>query len=260
MSSSFDINEILLCLKNTYSSSDKNIRLQSEQKLSKLKDENIVTFTSKLIDLLKSSKIDQNLKIAIILLLKRGIKEKIEREELENDSCNKLIQLYITILVNPILTNKELENLKETFGNLLNKTSGEILLQIIKYIYKEIASMPLGSVNGVISILLSIIGSKTLVKKYFLSGLEEVLTLSLSMIQNLYNEYEKINIEQNLQDYLKFNNIFSNTFELFFQCNFKASKRFSIKDENIQKSFNNLFIVGAKILVNVKVKDSNRII
>ena len=78
MSSSFDINEILICLKNTYSSSDKNIRLQSEQKLSKLKDENIVTFATKLIDLLKSSKIDHNLKIAIILLLKRGIKEKIE--------------------------------------------------------------------------------------------------------------------------------------------------------------------------------------
>ena len=260
MSSSFDINEILLCLKNTYSSPDKNIRLQSEQKLSKLKDENIVTFTSKLIDLLKSSEIDHNLKIAIILLLKRGIKEKIEREELENDSCNKLIQLYITILVNPILTNKELENLNETFGNLLNNTSGEILLEIIKYINKEITSMPLGSVNGVISILLSIIGSKTLVKKYFLSGLEKVLTLSLSMIQNLYNQYEKINIEQNSQDYLKFNDIFSNAFELFFQCNFKASKRFSIKDENILNIFNNLFIIGAKILVNVKAKDNNRII
>ena len=260
MSSSFDINEILLCLKNTYSSPDKNIRLQSEQKLSKLKDENIVTFTTKLIDLLKSSKIDHNLKIAIILLLKRGIKEKIEKEELENDSCNKLIQLYITILVNPILTNKELENLSETFGNLLNNTSGEILLEIIKYISKEITSMPLGSVNGVISILLSIIGSKTLAKKYFLSCLEEVLSLSLSMIQNLYNEYEKINIEQNLQDYLKFNDIFSNSFELFFQCNFKASKRFSIKDENTLNSFNNLFIIGAKILVNVKAKDNNRII
>jgi len=260
MSSSFDINEILLCLKNTYSSPDKNIRLQSEQKLSKLKDENIVTFTTKLIDLLKSSKIDHNLKIAIILLLKRGIKEKIEKEELENDSCNKLIQLYITILVNPILTNKELENLSETFGNLLNNTSGEILLEIIKYISKEITSMPLGSVNGVISILLSIIGSKTLAKKYFLSCLEEVLSLSLSMIQNLYNEYEKINIEQNLQDYLKFNDIFSNSFELFFQCNFKASKRFSIKDENILNLFNNLFIIGAKILVNVKAKDNNRII
>ena len=260
MSSSFDINEILICLKNTYSSSDKNIRLQSEQKLSKLKDENIVTFATKLIDLLKSSKIDHNLKIAIILLLKRGIKEKIEKEELENDSCNKLIQLYITILVNPILTNKELENLNETFGYLLNNTSGEILLEIIKYINKEITSMPLGSVNGVISILLSIIGSKTLSKKYFLSGLEEVLSLSLSMIQNLYNEYEKINIEQNFEDYLKFNNIFSNSFELFFQCNFKASKRFSIKDENIMNLFNNLFIIGAKILVNVKAKDNNRII
>ena len=260
MSSSFDINEILLCLKNTYSSSDKNIRVQSEQKLSKLKDENIVTFTTKLIDLLKTSKIDHNLKIAIILLLKRGIKEKIEKEELENDSCNKLIQLYITILVNPILTNKELENLSETFGNLLNNTSGEILLEIIKYISKEITSMPLGSVNGVISILLSIIGSKTLVKKYFLSCLEKVLSLSLSMIQNLYNEYEKINIEQNLKDYLKFNDIFSNSFELFFQCNFKTSKRFSIKDENILDLFNNLFIIGAKILVNVKAKDNNRII
>ena len=108
MSSSFNIDEILICLKNTYSSTDKNIRLQSEQKLSKLKDLNIIIFSSKLIDILKenSTKIDKNLKLSAILLLKRSIKEKIEREELDKDSCNQLIQLYITILVNPILINK----------------------------------------------------------------------------------------------------------------------------------------------------------
>ena len=262
MSSSFNINEILICLKNTYSSQDKNIRVQSEQKLSELKDQNIILFSSKLIDILKSNsdQIDKNLKLSIILLLKRSIKEKIEKEELDKDSCNQLIQLYITIIVNPIISNKELENLNETFVSLLNNTTGEILLEIINYINKEISSMPVGSVNGVISLLLSIILSSTLSKKYFLNGLGGILTISSSMIQNLYNEYEKINTEQNFEDYLKFNTMFMNAFELFFQCNFKASKRLKINDENISKIFDNIFIIGAKLLVNLKAKDNNRII
>ncbi len=188
MSSSFNINEILICLKNTYSSQDRNIRVQSEQKLSELRDQNIVSFSSKLIEILKSnsSEIDKNLRISIILLLKRSIIEKIEKEELVKDSCNQLIQLYITIIVNPMISNKELENLIETFSKLLENNSGDILLELINYINKEIQAMPVGSVNGVISILLSIILSKSLSKKYFLIGLYGVLTIASSMIQNLY--------------------------------------------------------------------------
>ena len=272
MSSSFNINEILICLKNTYTSSDKNIRVQSEQKLSELKDQNIVTFSSKLIEILKSnsSEIDKNLKLSIILLLKRSIIEKIEKEELDRDSCNKLIQLYISIIVNPlisnkealnpIISNKELENLIETFSTLLDNNSGDILLEIINYINKEIPAMPVGSVNGVISILLSIILSKSLTKKFFLIGLRGVLIIASSIVENLYNEYEKINVEQNFEYYLKFNNMFMKAFELFFQCNFKMSKRFKLKDENISKIFNDVFIIGAKLLVNLKTNNNNRII
>ena len=264
MSSSFQINEILVCLKNTYSSPDKNIRLQSEQRLSELKDQNIVIFTSKLIDVLKlpSTEIDNSLKLSIILHLKRSIKVKIEKEELDKDSCNQLIQLYISIIVNPILSNKELENLIETFSDLLTETSGEILLEIITYINKEITRMPVGSVNGVISLLLSIILSPSLTRKFFLPGLSGILMISFSIVQNLYNEYEKINLdlEKNHEEFLKFNHMFMNAYDLFFQCNFKSSKRFKIKDENISKIFSNIFVIGAKILVNVKCKDNNRII
>ena len=262
MSSSFSINEILTYLKNTYSSTDKNIRVQSEQKLSELKEQNIIIFTSKLLEIIKldSPEIDKNLKLSIILLLKRSIKEKIEKEELNQNSFNQLIQLYITIIVNPSLSKKELENLSETFSTLLNNTSAEILIEMINYINKEISSMPLGSVNGVISILLSIINSSSFERKFFISGLGGILTISSSMLQNLYGEYEKLNIEKNIEDYLKFNNMFMNAYDLFFQCNYKASKRFKIKDENISNIFNNLFIIGAKLLVNLKVKDNNRII
>ena len=70
MSSQFNIREILICLRNTYSSKDKNVRVQSEQKLSELKEQNIVEFSSKLIEILKSNsdEIDNNLKLSIILL------------------------------------------------------------------------------------------------------------------------------------------------------------------------------------------------
>ena len=262
MSSSFNIHEILTCLRNTYSSQDKNVRLQSEQKLSELKDQNIITFSSKLIEILKSNseEIDKDVKLSIILLLKRSIKEKVEKEELDNNTCNQLIQLYITIIVNPLMSTRDLNNLNESFSNLLSITSGEILLEIINYINKEIPSMPLGSVNGVNSILLSIILSPNLTKKYFLIGLQSILTMAYSMVQNLYNEYEKINLEKDFKVFLQFNNMFMNAFELFFQCNFKASKRLKLKDENISNIFDNIFIIGAKLLVNLNVNDNNRII
>jgi hypothetical protein len=262
MSSSFNINEILACLKNTYSSTDKNIRVQSEQKLSELKDLNIVAFTSKLIDLIKSNsnEINKDLKLSMILLLKRNIKEKIEKEELDKDSCNQLIQLYITIIVNPNMSPKFLENLNDTFSNLIKNTTVDILVEIINYINKQISSMPLGSVNGVISILNTIITSSILTKKLFLNILEGVLSMSTSIVKYLYNEYEKIDIDKNLEDYLKFNDMFSNIYELFFQCNYKSSKRFKINDDNISKIYNNIFIIGAKLLVNLKTKDNNRII
>ena len=262
MSSSITINEILIYLKNTFTSTDKNIRVQSEQKLSELKDLNIIIFTSKLLDIIKqnSQEVDKEVKLSIILLLKRSIKEKIEKEELDQNSNNQLIQLYITILVNPSLSKKELENLGDTFSIILNNSRPEILIEIINYINKEISSMPLGSVNGVISILSSIIQSPSLTQNFFISALDGILPILLSIVQNLYVEYEKLNIEQNLENYLKFNNMFMNAFELLFQCNFKSSKRFKIKDKNISNKFNNLFIIGAKLLVNLKSKDNNRII
>ena len=161
MSSTFNLEEILLHLKKTYEVADKNIRQQSEQKLSELQDENILLFSSKLLDLLKLSikEIDSNLRLAIILFLKRSIKEKIEKKILNQNSNEQLIQIYITVLVNPNLSNKEIENLKESFMLLLNNTTGDVLIEIINYINKQISSMPLGSVNGIITILTSIIDS-----------------------------------------------------------------------------------------------------
>ena len=163
-------------------------------------------------------------------------------------------------MVNPTIPMKNLQILNESFSNLMSITSGEILLEIINYIKNEIPSMPLGSVNGVNFIMLSIILSPTLTKKYFLVGLESILTIEESILRNLYSQYENINVETNLNDYLQFNVIFMNAFELFFQCNYKLSKRFKIKEDKISNIFNNIFIIGAKILVNIKAKDNNRII
>lgn len=261
MSSSLNIEEILTNLKNTYQSTNKNIRLQSEKKLAELKDKNIIVFSSQLIDLLKLSlkEVDKNLRMSIILLLKRSIKEKIEKKALDNDSCNQLIQLYITIIVNPNMSLKEVENLKESFSTLLNNTKGEILIEIIKYINKQISSIPLGSVNGVVTILSAIISCSSLNKNIFPFIIEGILEMSGSILENLYNKYESINIENNMDDYLKLNSIFLNMFDLFFHCSNKYHKNKG-KDEKILKILNNILIIGAKLLVNLKVNDNNRLI
>ena len=261
MSTSLNIEEILTNLKNTYQSPDKNIRTQSEKKLSELKEQNIISFSSQLIDLLKLSlkEVDKNLRMSIILLLKRSIKEKIDKKTLDNDSCNQLIQLYISIIVNPNMSLKEIENLKESFLTLLNNTKGEILIEIIKYINKQISSIPLGSVNGVVTILSSIISCSSMNKTIFPLIIEGILNMSGSILENLYSKYESINIENNMDDYLKLNSIFLNMFDLFFHCSNKYNKN-KEKDEKILKILDNILIVGAKLLVNLKSTDNNRLI
>ena len=262
MTTPLNIEEILICLKNTYKSPDKKVREESEKKLSELKNQNIVSFSTQLIDLLKlpSQELDNNLRMSIILQLKRSIKEKIENDLLDLDSCNQLIQLFITIIVNPMMIRKEIENLKETFISLLNNTTVDILIEIIKYINEQISSMPLGSVNGVITILLSIIQISSLDKKKFLIILDGVLNMSSLILENLYNKYENINLENNMDDYLKINSIFLSMFDLFFLCSGKLYKKYNIKNEKFFNIFDNILIIGAKILVNLKAKDNNRII
>ncbi len=261
MSSSFNIEEILTCLKNTYSSPNNNIRTSSEKKLSELKVDNIVVFTSNFIDLLSSKQLDQNLRMSIILLLKRIIKEKDDNNELDIDSNNQLIQLYITILVNPNISFKEIENLKETFILLVNNTTGEVLLEIINYINKQKSSMPLGSVNGVIEVLSAITNADQIKNKKIITMiLEGVISMTCSIVENIYCKYENLSIEQNKDDYLKFNVIFYNIFDLFFQCSIRSYKKYKIKNDNISNLLDKVLIVGVKILVNMKAKDNNKII
>ena len=263
MSSTFNLEEVLLHLKKTYEVADKNIRQESEKKLSELQDQNILLFSSKLLDLLKLSikEIDSNLRISIILFLKRSIEEKIEKKLIDKNSNEQLIQIYITVLVNPNLSNKEIENLKESFMLLLNNTTGDILLEIITYINKQISSMPLGSVNGVVTILTSIIDSTPLENKnVFIVILDGMLDMSYSIADNLYNKYETIDMENNLEDYLKLTSIFYDIFYLFFECSLFTNKKYQIKNEKFSNIFEKIAILGIKLLVNLKVNDNNRII
>ena len=46
MSTTLNIEEILICLRNTYMSPDKKVREESEKKLSELKNQNIVSFST----------------------------------------------------------------------------------------------------------------------------------------------------------------------------------------------------------------------
>ena len=260
MSESYNINLILECLKNTYSSPDKKVRAKSEEKLAELKNQNIVDFSSQLTTLLKSNEIDKNMKISIILYLKRSLKEKIDKNEIDKIQCGQLIQQLIIILVYPSLTKKQLENLSEVFGLLLDMSPEETLLEIIKYINNQRDSMPLGSFNGVISILNSIISSKSLTKKYFSEILNISMGMGYTMIENLFSEYEKLNLNTNLEDFLKLNDMFSNSFDFFFMGNFKSSKRFQIKDEKMDNLFFKIYILGLKLLVNMKSINNNKII
>ena len=160
----------------------------------------------------------------------------------------------------PSLSKKELENLIEVFSMSIELCPGETLIGIINYIKKEIASMPLGSFNGVITILTSIITSNSLTNKFFTQVLSTILEMGSSILENLFPEYEKINMETNLDDYFKLNEMFGNSFEFLFQSNFKSYKRFNLKEAKIDNLFFKMFILGMKLLVNVKSNNDNKII
>ena len=74
---------------------------------------------------------------------------------------------------------------------LLNISSEETLKEIMNYINGQISSMPLGSFNGVISILIAIIISESLTKKCFSEILNIGLTIVLLKIyfRNLFQKF-----------------------------------------------------------------------
>ena len=261
---SYDSEEIITCLKNTYQSPDKNIRKSSEQKLNKLINQNLIEFISNLITIFKKQ-LDNNLRLSIILFLKNSIEDKIENNLITSEELNSLIQIYILILVDQNISKKELNNFKDTFIILINNSSYQILLEIITYLKKQISELPLGSINGLISILSCLINA-SLIKKdkeLFNSIFNPVIILTTDITENLYNKYAKIDLNKfNIEDYYKLNNIFFNIYELLFDSNIKAKKILEKENinENMINHLNKVYNIGIKLLVDINAKDNNRII
>ena len=270
----YELNEIIPCLKNTYISSDKNIRMKSEQKLLSLLNENLINFITNILNILKQEK-DKNIRLSIILFLKRNISKKIESNSISKENMNSLIQIYLLIMVEQNISNKELDNLKDTFIILLNKIPLQILLEIIEYIKKQITSLSLGSINGIIFILSSLIHSGYKITNdinTFYSIYSSIMILASDIIQNLYNKYSEIDFSKiSNEDYIKFNAMFFNIFELFFDSNLKLKKKLklnegneggmgSILDQDILKLLDKVYNIGIKLLVNLKSNDNNRLI
>ena len=54
--------------------------------------------------------------------------------------------------------------------------------------------------------------------------------------------------------------MFSDSFNYFYQGNFKNFKRFAIKDSKIGDLFFKIYIIGIKLLVKMKSNNNNKII
>ena len=254
MTSEYNMEEIKICLQNTFSSGDKNIRTQSEKRLEELKNKNIFNFSSELIKLFKlsNSENDYNLRLSIIINLKRSIQEKIESNKINEETNNQLIQLFLPIIVDPNLSDKELENLKEAFKFLINNSNSQVLLELVNYIKGQIYQMPLGSVSGVVAILYSIILSSNIKKDIFLKILEDILNIISLNTNSLYSKYQNLTLKDNLNDYINLNKIFKNIFEFMFQICKKAIKLYKIKEKKLNDIFYNISITAIKILVDTK--------
>ena len=261
-----DLNDILTCLQNTYMSPDKNTRMKSEEKLLIGFNENLIDFITNLMNILKQQN-DKNIRLSIILFLRRNLSKKIENNLISKDNMNSLIQMYLLIMVEQNISNKELDNLKDTFIILLTNVSAQILIEILEYIKKQITSLSLGSINGIIFILSAIINSaykNTKDLNIFISIYNSIMILASDILQNLYNKYSDIDISKiDTNDYMKFNGMFYNIFELFFDSNLKLKKKsgegFKI-DQDILKILDRVYNIGIKLLVNLKSSDNNRLI
>ena len=148
------INKILVCLENTFKSSDKDIRKQSEQFL-KQTENNLFSHLIQIFNFIKQKTISKELCNALLIFIRNSIISKKNSNLLSKENYIELIMLIVNIIVDPeypsqclremnkifeeIIDNKEFNKDKTIMRDFMNSFASKFKSGLIQiYSYKSI--------------------------------------------------------------------------------------------------------------------------
>ena len=254
------IQQILLCLENTYKSPDKEIRKKSELFL-KQAEKDLFSHLIQIFAFIKNNTLSKELNNAFIIFIRNSIINKKNSNLLSKENYIELIMLIINIIVDPqypqeclremnkifeeIIDNKEFIKDKTFMKNFINLFASKLKIGLIQvHSYKSIAY-----------IFENILGSNCIDEsncQYFVDIVLNCTEEMLNKIINLLGEIDvnkigknDIEIKNNIQYYLETVKII---YELLLLISVMSQNQFNNFDKFSEKLMNYFFDSGIKML------------
>ena len=259
------IQQILLCLENTYKSPDKKIRKKSEQFL-KQAEKDLFSHLIQIFSFIKKNTLSKELNNAFIIFIRNSIINKKNSNLLSKENYIELIMLIINIIVDPqyppqclremnkifeeIIDNKEFIKDKTFMKNFINLFASKLKIGLIQvHSYKSIAY-----------IFENILGSNCIDESNCQYFVDIVLNCTEEMLNKIINLLGEINvnkignndieIKNNIQYYLETVKII---YELLLLISVMSQNQFNNFDKFSDKLMNYFFDSGIKMLtINYK--------
>ena len=254
------IQQILLCLENTYKSPDKEIRKKSEQFL-KQAEKDLFSHLIQIFSFIKKNTLSKELNNAFIIFIRNSIINKKNSNLLSKENYIELIMLIINIIVDPqyppqclremnkifeeIIDNKEFIKDKTFMKNFINLFASKLKIGLIQvHSYKSIAY-----------IFENILGSNCIDESNCQYFVDIVLNCTEEMLNKIINLLGEINvnkignndieIKNNIQYYLETVKII---YELLLLISVMSQNQFNNFDKFSDKLMNYFFDSGIKML------------
>ena len=254
------IQQILLCLENTYKSPDKEIRKKSEQFL-KQAEKDLFSHLIQIFSFIKKNTLSKELNNAFIIFIRNSIINKKNSNLLSKENYIELIMLIINIIVDPqyppqclremnkifeeIIDNKEFIKDKTFMKNFINLFASKLKIGLIQvHSYKSIAY-----------IFENILGSNCIDESNCQYFVDIVLNCTEEMLNKIINLLGEINvnkignndieIKNNIQYYLETVKII---YDLLLLISVMSQNQFNNFDKFSDKLMNYFFDSGIKML------------
>jgi len=113
------IHKILTCLENTFKSTDKDIRKQSEKFL-KETEINLFSHLIQIFNFIKQKTISKELCNALLIFIRNSIVNKKKSNLLSKENYVELIMLIVNIIVNPEYPSQCLREMNKIFEEIID--------------------------------------------------------------------------------------------------------------------------------------------
>ena len=246
-----DIQNLLLALQQTISSSNKDIREAAEKTLDSFQQKPF-EFINSLFSLLLSQdiSIDHNTRMAIIIHTSRMVTIGLIKGGINEQNRIDIIKLYLNYLVSPNVKKIYLVNMSEGLETVLSSTEKQphILSDLTEMLLTSITNMSNESMNGMIMILKTIISCKALTKNNVNKVIKDSIDIIKHILQVLLCQLEQCNNNQTL--YLYICEMIANLYELLYKSIAKLKRVLSVLDGKNRVIFSlNVFVpIGIQIL------------